>query len=40
MGMTVSVLVLCYRIAVVLSKWENIWQTFNFACQNFMKKEI
>lgn len=28
------------RTSVVLGRWENMWQTFDFTRQNFMKKDL
>lgn len=37
MGMTVDANVPYAKKSVVPSRWENMWQTFEFTCQHFMK---
>lgn len=38
-SMTVAVTVPYARASVVLSRWENMWQTFDFTSQDFMKNK-
>lgn len=37
--MSLGAIVPYARTSVALSRWENMWQTFDFACQKFKKKE-
>ena len=38
--MAVGITVPDARTSVVLGRWENMWQTFDFTGQNFMKKDL